>query len=305
MSPGGQSGQAAAVVAALRAVTGVADAEILPDPDGGPGTLRLQLAPGADEVLVATTVHRLLGDKFGLGVDAGRVQVVEEALPRRTSSPSTATGAAAKGPTDSSDVSGKSGGTNGVADQTTRGGAGIESSRHAAEDEVDQTTAGTRIDLDNGADEGPVVDTSGAPRQAPTEQERPTRLLISRMQLVSARQGVTSEVTLELLGRPHTGIAEAATTPSSVHRSVAVATLRAVEGALGGTGVRLELEHVETTTLGADRAVVVEVSLITTRGSERLTGVSAIREDARQAVIRATLDALNRRIETYLPVPTG
>jgi hypothetical protein len=28
--------------------------------------------------------------------------------------------------------------------------------------------------------------------------------------------------------------------------------------------------------------------------------VSSVREDARQAVIRATLDALNRRIETFL-----
>src|SRR6478609_8712654 len=83
MSLGGLGGDTAPVVAALRAVPGVADAEILPEPAGGPGTLRLQLAPGADEVLVATTVHRLLGERFGLGVDAGRVQVVEEAVTRR------------------------------------------------------------------------------------------------------------------------------------------------------------------------------------------------------------------------------
>ena len=83
MSLGGPGGDTDDVVAALRAVAGVFDAEILPDDTGGPGTLRLQLEPGADEVRVATTVHRLLGDKFGLGVDAGRVQVVEEAMPRR------------------------------------------------------------------------------------------------------------------------------------------------------------------------------------------------------------------------------
>jgi hypothetical protein len=39
--------------------------------------------------------------------------------------------------------------------------------------------------------------------------------------------------------------------------------------------------------------------MITRVGSEKLTGVSAVREDARQAVIRATLDALNRRIDPY------
>ena len=84
-----------------------------------------------------------------------------------------------------------------------------------------------------------------------------------------------------------------------MHRSVALATLRAVEEAVLGQ-LRFELEHLETTALGTDRAVVVEVSMITRHGSERLTGVSAVREDARQAVIRATLNALNRRIETYL-----
>jgi len=129
--------------------------------------------------------------------------------------------------------------------------------------------------------------------------ERGPRLLIQRMQLVSAREGVTSEVTLELGGRAHTGSAGAASTPSSVHRSVALATLRAVEEAVFGR-LRFELEHLETAALGTDRAVVVEVSMITRHGSERLTGVSAVREDARQAVIRATLNALNRRIETYL-----
>jgi hypothetical protein len=75
--------------------------------------------------------------------------------------------------------------------------------------------------------------------------------------------------------------------------------LRAVERALDGR-VRFELEHLESAALGSDRAVVVEVSMITKVGSERLTGVSAVREDARQAVIRATLDALNRRIDPYL-----
>ena len=57
MTLGGLGGDRAAVVTALRAVSGVADAEILPDPDGGPGTLRLQLKPGADEVSVAKTVQ--------------------------------------------------------------------------------------------------------------------------------------------------------------------------------------------------------------------------------------------------------
>ena len=44
--------------------------------------------------------------------------------------------------------------------------------------------------------------------------------------------------------------------------------------------------------------MVVVVSMLTKVGSERLTGVSVVREDVRQAVIRATLDSLNRRLES-------
>jgi len=239
MSLGGLGEDTAAVVAALRAVAGVTDAEILPDRRGGPGTLRLQLASGADEVLVGTRVSRLLRERFGLGVDADRVQIYEEA-PAST--------------------------LEAVPDEDLADPARASVQDPAAEAALD---------------------------------ERGARLLIQRMQLVSAREGVTSEVTLELGGIAHTGSAGAASTPSSVHRSVALATLRAVEEAVLGR-LRFELEHLETTALGTDRAVLVEVSMITRHGSERLTGVSAVREDARQAVIRATLNALNRRIETYL-----
>ena len=72
----------ATLLDALRAVPGVAAADIEPDerPDGA-GTLRLQLAPGADEIAVATSVNRVLREQFGLAVDAGRVQVVEESVP--------------------------------------------------------------------------------------------------------------------------------------------------------------------------------------------------------------------------------
>lgn len=271
MSLGGLGTDTVQVVAALRAVAGVSDAEILPDPSGGPGTLRLQLASGADEVMVATAVHRLLGDRFGLGVDAGRVQVVEEALPRRALE-------ALAAPADDEDED------------------NVDDDANAEVDEVD--------DVDHQPEPGPEPEPAPdveAPVDGAVEAvaDRRTRLLIQRMQLVSAREGVTSEVTLEIDGRAHTGSAGAASTPSSVHRSVAIATLRAVEEAVSG-GLRFELEHLESTSLGTDRAIVVEISMITRYGSERLTGVSAIREDARQAVIRATLDALNRRIETYL-----
>jgi hypothetical protein len=348
MTLGGPGGDRSAVVTALRAVAGVADAEIIPDPAGGPGTLRLQLAPGADEVLVATTVHRLLGEKFGLGVDAGKVQVVEEAVTRR---PRTVPAAPPEGTEDNSEddsSAGDSGDGDGSEGDGSAGDSGDGDSGDGDSGDGDSGDGGNGdggeppvpgvaawpppavlsavtarvasgpVQVRRSAPQFPRPEAGPAPasgRQSepagtlgpvadldPVEQvgiARGARLLIHRMQLVSASRGVTSEVTLEIAGHEHTGSAGAASTPTSVHRAVALATLRAVERALGGA-VRFELEHVETTVLGTDRAVVVEVAMITTHGSERLTGVSSVREDARQAVIRATLDAINRRIETYL-----
>jgi hypothetical protein len=67
------------VLQALRSVPGVRSADIGDDETGGAGLLRLDLAADVDEVEVASTVGRLLRERFGLGVDAGQVQMVEAA----------------------------------------------------------------------------------------------------------------------------------------------------------------------------------------------------------------------------------
>ena len=207
------------VVDALRAVPGVAAADVEPDDEGGMGLLRLGLDPGVDEVEVATSVGRLLREQFGLGVDAERVQIVEDA-----------------------DL--------------------------LCEAEVPSQRAG----------------------------QRPA---ISRMHLVSSGLDVTATVTLSSRGRVATGEARGTASSSGVQRAVAHATLRAVEALLDGE-VRFDLEHLEVNQLGSERTVLVTLSLLSARGTERLTGAAGVREDVRQAVIRATLDALNRRLESLL-----
>jgi hypothetical protein len=209
------------IVAALRAVPGVADADVQPDSDGGGlGMLRLGLAPGYDEVEVATTVGRLLRERFGLGVDAERVQLVEDA------------------------------------------------------------------------------DISPATIEAEPEPAS-TRPAIQRMHLVSSGLDVTVTVTLGHNGRDSVGEASGTATQSGVHKAVALATLNAVEGFIGQS-VRFEVDHLEVTQMGSARTVVAGVTLVSSRGVERLTGAAVVREDVRQAVIRATLDAVNRRIEKLL-----
>ncbi|HVE62237.1 MAG TPA: hypothetical protein VNB94_00345 [Mycobacteriales bacterium] len=219
------------IVAALRAVPGVADADVEPDRDGGGmGLLRLGLAPGFDEVQVATTVGRLLRERFGLGVDAERVQLVEDA-------------AMVAAPTASATAS---------------------------------TTASALRALD-----------------------LRTRPSIQRMHLVSEGLDITASVTLKLDGRVRVGEARGTATPNGVQRAVALATLQAVEQLTDGK-VRFELDHLDIAPTGSERTVVVGLTMVAPTGSEKLTGAAVVREDVRQAVIRSTLDALNRRLGTLI-----
>ncbi len=207
----------AEIVAALRTVPGVAEADVEPDDNGGGlGLLRLGLTPGVDEVQVASKVGRLLRERFGLGVDADQVQLIEDAA----------------------------------------------------------------------ASDLPVQVVGNRP-------------IISRMQLVSSGLEVTATVLLTLRDRTVEGQATGTATQSGVQRAVASASLRALEG-LAGDRARFELEHVEVTRSGRDRTALVSVTMVSAAGTDRLTGSALVREDVRQAVIRAALDAVNRRLEPLL-----
>lgn len=208
----------AEIVAALRSVPGVADADVEPDEAGGGlGLLRLGLAPGVDEVQVATKVGRLLRERFGIGVDADQVQLVEDA---------------------------------------------------AADDEEMVAHAARRP-------------------------------LINRMQLVSSGLDVTAAVTLSYRDKTYRGESTGTATQTGVQRAVATAALHALEQILGNKA-RFELDHIETTNTGRDRTVLVVVTMVSPTGTERVSGSANVREDVRQACIRAALDAVNRRLEPLL-----
>ena len=210
----------AEIVAALRAVPGVAEADVEPDDEGeGLGVLRLGLAPGVDEVQIATAVGRMLRERFGLGVDADKVQLIEDA----------------------------------------------------------------------------ATTTAEVPRQA--NGRRP---VISRMQLVSSGLEVTATVALIYQDAVVRGESTGTATQSGVHRAVATAALRALEQ-LVDAKARFEVDQVEVSPNGRDRTVLVAVTMVSGGGTDRLTGTAVVREDVRQATIRAALDAVNRRLEPLLP----
>lgn len=255
------------LVAALLGVPGVAAAAVEPVGDG-PGTLRLQLASGADEVDVAGAVNRLLRSRFGLAVDSDRVRVVD--------------------------------------------GDGLTPNSVTPPEDQPAPTSSTSTPVQVAEHRPAVTDVpepespSSAPADAPGAPRVGTigRLMIERVELVSAGLGVSVAVTLRSGERAVTGEAEGAATTSALHRSVAAATLRAVEEVVEHR-VRFDVEHVEIALTGEERTALVVVSMLSDRATQRLSGASVVREDVRQAVIRGVLAAVNRRVEPMLGEVAG
>lgn len=173
---------------------------------------------------------------------------------------------------------------------------------------LEEPAISTELDERDEPDVTPVAGAAGAPSplaavRAPhlpqVHMARPGRLTIRRVQMTTAGLGVVATVQLGLEGAVHEGTAEGAATVTSVHRSVAVATLRAVESVVDGRA-RFEVEHLEVAISGLDRTALVVITMLTGRASERLSGASVVREDIRQAVVRAVLAAVNRRLEPML-----
>jgi hypothetical protein len=131
-------------------------------------------------------------------------------------------------------------------------------------------------------------------------QPNARRPVISRMQLVSSGLDVTATVSLTYREETVRGESTGTATQTGVHRAVATAALRALEQLLDAKA-RFEVDQVDITPSGRDRTVLVSVTMVSGTGTDRLTGSAVVREDVRQATIRAALDAVNRRMEPLLP----
>lgn len=130
----------------------------------------------------------------------------------------------------------------------------------------------------------------------PAQRRRPG---IVRTDLVMSGVDFKATVVLSSRSGAVSGYARGATTAPGMQRAVAQATLKAVER-LVGEGARLELDDVDVAQRGHGRTVLVSLTLISDRGAEHLSGSAVVRGDENGAVVRATLDGVNRRIETLL-----
>lgn len=133
----------------------------------------------------------------------------------------------------------------------------------------------------------------------PTAEE-PAADVMMRPKIVSINASVTglsagATVTLEISGNKYVGSADGPASQSGRLRMLALAALDALEQ-WSGEMVNFALEDVAVVQLGHEKVAVACIVLVTNFGEQTFTGSSLVRQNEKDAIVRATLDALNRRI---------
>jgi hypothetical protein len=274
----------AAVIRALLQVPGVAAAHIDTSAEGE-GLLQLDLTPAADEVLLAAAVRRVLRDRFGLGVAVERIET------------------GADGGSRPAEIAGS--GDPLAAVFQLRPALLAKAPQVAPNSPPPPPAASpTAPTPPPQATPGPASPTAPAARPPELDPAAPVagvRPHVGRLQVSALELGAAVSIELTWAGASfgggHTtvGKAEGPTTPEGVRRAVAEAALRAVNAEVGPK-VRLDLGDFTVVPLGQHKVAVVRIILSSAAGVTALTGASDVRDDVRQALVRAILMATNRRL---------
>ncbi len=125
--------------------------------------------------------------------------------------------------------------------------------------------------------------------------ERDDRIRYENANLIVNGQRTQAQVELRWKGLPRVGNASGWSARDDAHRLVAQATTLAVQEFLADP-VALGVHDVTFVELGGRRIAVVVLSLLAHRHEKVLTGSCTVEQDTPQAVVLATLAALNRLV---------
>ncbi len=146
-----------------------------------------------------------------------------------------------------------------------------------------------------------------APPPAPAPSTTPQgvvsvaeRIRFGSVNLFVSGHRTQAQVELRWRGLPRIGSASGWSTRSGSHRLTAQATVAAIREFLADE-VALSVQEVEFLRLGRRRLMVVSVSLLAGRQEKTLVGTCAVEQDVQQAVVLATLAALNRVVAGLRP----
>ncbi len=133
------------------------------------------------------------------------------------------------------------------------------------------------------------------PEAAPAPPPREDRIRYENANLIVHGQRTQAQVELRWKGLPRVGNASGWSARDDAHRLVAQATTLAVQEFLADP-IALNVREVSFVETGGHRVVVVVLSLLAHRHERVLTGSCTVEKDTPQAVVLATLDALNRLV---------
>jgi hypothetical protein len=146
--------------------------------------------------------------------------------------------------------------------------------------------------------------TVGQPLPPPSTADIP-RLVVDNVTVTRLGAEATVEVRLSIPGRPTStvGVGRGPGVDAYLSRLAATAAAHAADQALcvGDTQRgRVFVEHVSVVPFGVVEVAVVVLLLTYGGQNEQLSGSAIVGDDPHQAVVRATLAALNRRLESLL-----
>ncbi|MDG4828364.1 hypothetical protein O7627_03470 [Solwaraspora sp. WMMD1047] len=153
---------------------------------------------------------------------------------------------------------------------------------------------------------GQITTTEAAPsRPLPAGQTPGPRVLIDHVQVSTFGLDATVEVRLAAGEQQATGLATGPAVDGYVLRLCAVSAAAAVDELLRSSAQvtgrgRCFVEHAAVVPFGSCEVATVVVLLVCDGWVEQLAGSALVAGDPRQAVVRATLAAVNRRLEALL-----
>ncbi|WBB82523.1 hypothetical protein O7606_23405 [Micromonospora sp. WMMD882] len=317
-----------AILDAVRGVDGVRDASLRRTPAGA-HSLRLDLADGADAAEVSRHVARLLQERMGLAAAPQHVPDPSAAPLRRRGGPPFESRVPDARTSDARTSAGQPPETRASAGRIPEGRAEVPSDvrrrrrppgpapRGRATVEEQPAAPGTPCPPPGGAATGSPVTlgTSYSGGQRTTTETAPSRpldtggvpgprVVIDHVQVSTFGLDADVEVRLMAGGRDAAGQAVGPAVDGYVLRLCAVAAAAAVDELLRVAGAgrgRCFVEHAAVVPFGTCEVATVVVLLVCDGWVEQLAGSALVSGgDPRQAVVRATLAAVNRRLEALL-----
>lgn len=311
------------ILAAVREVDGVRDASLRATPAGA-HSLRLDLSDGADPAEVSRQVARLLQDRMGLdaampgdppaALQPSSAPVSPPRTPLLPSQPSRQGRASASVAPVSSPVRPVSSPVRPVSSPVRP--VSSPAAPVAPVSAVPAPPAATPLMAPPPpiAPVKPVISTPAALVPADASKPRPLdpgdnpgpRVIIENVHVNTFGADATVEVRLRAGGRTAAGVATGPAVDGYLLRLCATATAGAVDDLLSTSGhpdgpARCFVEHAAAVSFGQMQVAVV-VLLLSCGGGwvEQLAGSAVVTGDDRHAMVRATLAAVNRRLEALL-----